>query len=145
MPGCFIGIFHYIPSAFHCGFSLHTLCISLRFFIIYPVHFIVIFQMYPWVFHWSVLNYVKVHGGMSEGLIWLDFLLWLHANFGCQTMPMPVFEPVLCFHMVATVLGLTIINIHMSPLQLQPWMDDVILQLGAFITFNTDCIVPEST
>ena len=35
---------------------------------------------------------MKVHGCMSEGLTWLDFLLWLHANFGCQTMHMPVFD-----------------------------------------------------
>ena len=36
---------------------------------------------------------------LTAKLTWLDLLLWLHTNLGCQTIPMLVFKPVLCFHM----------------------------------------------
>ena len=52
ITGYFIAVSHYIPSAFHCGFSLHTLHISL-WFITYPAHFLVVFNYIPCAFHCS--------------------------------------------------------------------------------------------
>ena len=71
-PGYLIAIFQMDSWVFHCDFSLNTQCISLQFykcipgyfsfslhglcislwiFIRYPVHFIAVFQLYPWVFY----------------------------------------------------------------------------------------------
>ena len=44
-------VFHYIPSAFHCSFSLHTQCISFWFFKCIPVYFTAIFHYIPSAFH----------------------------------------------------------------------------------------------
>ena len=49
-------VFNYIPCTFHCGFSLHTQCISLWFFITYPVHFIATFHSILSSFHCSFSN-----------------------------------------------------------------------------------------
>ena len=49
-------MYHWV---FHCSFSLHTQHISLRFFITYLAHFIVVFHYIPCAFHWSFSLYTQ--------------------------------------------------------------------------------------
>ena len=55
-PVHFIGIFHWIPSSFHCGFSLDTQCLSLQFFKCISGYFIAIFHWIPSAFHCHFSN-----------------------------------------------------------------------------------------
>ena len=74
-------------GTFHWNLSLVPQNISLRYFIGYPVHFIAIFQMYPWVFHCDIsldTQHISLWYFIGYLAHFIAIFHWIPSTFHCD-------------------------------------------------------------